>query len=348
MKTNRMNSNKQATLLMVTLLATGITPVWAQSDAPMDHSTHQSMPGMDMKDAGQPMDHSSMNHSMDQATDQPNDPSMDHSMHSTDQPMDKSMSNSMDHSGHGMTHGAMQGGSAPADARDPHAYSGGYGFGETPPRLRLADQHNFGSLWMNRFEAVRSDDNTSATYDLQAWYGRDYDRVVLKAEGDVDNGELEEGTTELLWGHAVDTYWDLQLGFRYDSGEGPDRGWLALGVQGLAPYWFEIDATAYVGDEGRTAVAVEAEYELLLTQKLILQPRLEANLYGKDDPELALGAGLADLSAGIRLRYEIRREFAPYIGIEWLGKFGDTADYARAAGGSKDETVAVAGVRFWF
>lgn len=245
-----------------------------------------------------------------------------------------------------MDMGTMQGGSPPPDARDPHAYSGGYEFGAD--RLQLADEHSFGSLLMDRFEAVRSDGNTSTVYDLQAWYGRTYDRTVLKAEGEYDHGEFEEASTELLWGHAVAAFWNTQLGVRYDSGEGPNRTWLAFGVQGLAPYWFEIDATGYIGDEGRTALNLEAEYELLLTQKWILQPRIEAELYGKDDSERGIGSGLSEITAGVRLRYEIRREFAPYAGVEWAGKFGGTKDLARSAGVDTSETRLVAGLRFWF
>lgn len=245
-----------------------------------------------------------------------------------------------------MDMGSMQGGSPPPDARDPHAYAEGYDFG--PYKLRLADTYSLGALLVDRLEAVRSDGNTSTAYDLQAWYGRTYDRAVLKAEGDYDNGEFEEAQTELLWGHAIAAFWDTQLGVRYDSGEGPDRTWLAFGVQGLAPYWFEIDATGYIGEKGRTALNLEAEYELLLTQKWILQPRIEAAFYGKDDAERGIGSGLAEASAGLRLRYEIRREFAPYVGVEWVGKFGGTKDLARAAGDDTSETRWVAGLRFWF
>ena len=244
-------------------------------------------------------------------------------------------------------HGAMQGGSAPPDARDPHAYSGGYAFG--PDReLRMGDEQAFHSILFDRLEAARTRDRTTGQYELQARFGRDYDRAVLKAEGEVYGGRFEEARTELLWGHAVAAYWDTQLGVRHDGGEGPSRSWLAFGVQGLAPYWFEVDAAVYVGDAGRTALRLEAEYELLLTQKLILQPRVEANLYGKRDAERGLGAGLSDLTAGVRLRYEIRREFAPYVGIEWGGKFGRTADYAQAAGEDAKETRFVAGLRFWY
>jgi copper resistance protein B len=255
----------------------------------------------------------------------------------------------MDHDAGRMDHGtmSMQGVTAPPDARDPHAYSGGEDFGPIP-RPRMGDEEKFGALMLDRLEAVRTDDNTTTAYDAQAWYGRDYDRTVLKAEGDIDAGELMEAQTELLWGHALAAYWNTQLGVRHDSGAGPDRDWLAFGIQGLAPYWFELDATAYIGEQGRTALQIEAEYELLLTQKLILQPRIEANVHGKRDAERETGSGLTDLSAGLRLRYEIRREFAPYIGVEWAGQFGATADYARAAGEDPKETRVVAGLRVWY
>jgi len=246
-------------------------------------------------------------------------------------------------------HSNMQGGSPPPDARDPHAYSGGYTFG--PDRqLKLMDEQSFGSLMVDRFEhvRVRNGDDRNTTYDLQARYGRDYNRFVLKAEGEVAGGEVHESRTELLWSHAVAAYWDLQAGMRYDGGEGPSRRWLAFGVQGLAPYWFEIDATVYLGDEGRRAARVEAEYELLLTQRLILQPRLEFNVYGKEDAANDRGKGLTDVAFGVRLRYEFRREFAPYIGIERVNRYGDTADLYRAAGKPTGETRYVAGVRFWF
>ncbi len=249
--------------------------------------------------------------------------------------------------GGSMDHGSMQGGPAPSDARDPHAYADGYDLGPIMPPMH-AGGHHFGSLLVDRFESVQTRDNTSAEYDLHAWYGGDYDRAVLKAEGDVDGGKLQDAHTDLLWGHAVAAYWDTQLGVRHDSGVGPDRSWLAFGVQGLAPYWFEVDIAAYLGEGGRSALRLEAEYELLLTQKLILQPRIEANFYGRRDSARELGSGLSDLAAGVRLRYEIRRELAPYLGIERAAKSGGTADHAREAGERTRETRLVAGLRFWF
>src|SRR5690606_23038375 len=232
-----------------------------------------------------------------------------------------------------MDHGdmQMQGGSAPADARDPHAYSDGYTLTEGPyaqpgPRqLKLADEHAFWSVLGDRLEY--HEDSESTVYDIQAWYGTTYNRFVIKAEGDIADGTLEESSTELLWGHALNAYFDTQLGVRLDQyDEGKNRQWLAIGMQGLAPYWFELDVTAYVGDDGRTALSAEAEYELLLTQRLILQPRAELNLYGKDDLDNRLGSGLSDLALGLRLRYEFSRQFSPYIGVEWTDTYGDTAD----------------------
>ncbi len=242
---------------------------------------------------------------------------------------------------------SMQGGAAPADARSPD-YSEGFGFGNIP-RPVLADEYNFASVIVNRFENVKSDDNSSITYDLQAWYGRDYDRAVLKAEGDYDNGQLQEATTELLWSHSIATYWDAQVGVRYDSSQDvSDQTWLAFGVQGLAPYWFELDATGYLGQQGRLGFTLEAEYELLLTQKWILQPRFEMDLYSKRDTDRRTGSGVSDASLGVRLRYEIQREIAPYIGVEWTRKYGETADFAEADGEDVSDTRFVAGIRFWF
>ena len=248
----------------------------------------------------------------------------------------------------GMSMDGMQGGSAPPDARDPHAHADGYDFGPIP-RPRMADEAIMGGVMINRLERVQTKDNTYFNaYELQGRIGTDYERLVLKAEGEIDEGKIHEARTELLWSHATSAYWDAQVGVRNDSGVAPRRNWLALGMQGLAPYWFEVDATAYVGDEGRTALRLSAEYELLFTQKLILQPRVEANFYGKEDVDRETGSGLSTLVTGMRLRYEIRREFAPYIGVDWISKYGRTADFATAAGVNTHDTNVMAGLRVWF
>lgn len=256
----------------------------------------------------------------------------------------------------GMDHGdmQMQGGPAPADARDPHAYSGGYVLGTGAyalggtRSLHLADEHNFASVLVNRLERVHTSDSNAMAYDTQVWFGRDADKLVFKAEGELARGKLQDARTELLWGHATASYWDTQLGLRHDSGTSPERSWLAFGVQGLAPYWFELNAMAYIGQGGRTALRLDAEYELLLTQRLILQPRVELTAYGKDDEAGHIGSGLSSGSASVRLRYEINRQLAPYVGVERSTKFGRTADLVRAEGERGSQTRWVAGVRFWF
>ena len=257
----------------------------------------------------------------------------------------------------GIDHGdmQMQGGSAPPDARDPDAYSGGYvrsaGKYALPPSdaLMMSDMHNFGSVRFDRLEYVEARGEEWAAYKGEAWYGSTYNRAVMKAEGEVASGKLAESETHLLWRHAVSTFWDTELGFRFDHAHGaPNREWLALGINGLAPYWFEVEATAYVGSSGRTALGLEVEYDILMTQKLHLQPNVEVNFYGKDDQRRGIGSGLTDGTAGLRLKYEVTRQFVPYVGVEWSSTFGKTADYARAAGESKQETRFVAGLSFRF
>ncbi|WP_019449193.1 copper resistance protein B [Cupriavidus sp. BIS7] len=256
-----------------------------------------------------------------------------------------------------MDHGdmKMQGGSAPPDARDPNAYSGGYQLGVGKyalgenRQLHMADEHLYAAVLVDRLEWTHGSDSNAASYEAQAWFGSAYDKLVIKAEGEAEKGKVHDARTELLWGHAISTYWDTQIGLRNDAGYGrPARNWLAFGVQGLAPYWFEVDATAYLGTEGRTAMRLSAEYELLITQRLILQPRIEANLYGKNDPATGTGSGLSNGAVGVRLRYEFSRQFAPYIGVERYQTFGNTADMLRASGGRSGETRFVAGVRVWF
>ena len=254
----------------------------------------------------------------------------------------------------GMEHKMSTSDVAPAEARDPHAYSGGATLNSGPYTLpgvqppRLADQYNFATVLVDSLERSFARGTNSTAYDAQAWFGRDYDRLVIKAEGEIAAGKIQEARTEVLWGHAIAKFWDVQTGLRYDSGDGPNRTWAAIGVQGLAPYWFDIDATAYVGQGGRAALRLSGEYELLLTQKLVLQPRAELNIYTKSDVARELGSGLSSVNYGVRLRYEFSRKLAPYIGVERANLYGKTADLARAAGRPTGQTRWVAGVRFWF
>ena len=239
--------------------------------------------------------------------------------------------------------------------RDPHAYSRGYTLESGPyalpgPRqLKMADEHRFWSLLGKRLE-YEPDDGRGA-YDITAWYGTTWDRLQINGEGEFADGGIKDAETELLWNHAISGYFDTLLGAKFDTyngDEGEDRQWLALGIQGLAPYWFETDLTFYLGDEGRSALSGEAEYELLFTQRLILQSRATLSAYGKDDAANRRYAGITDGALGLRLRYEISRQFAPYIGVEWSRYFGDTADAISDAGEPVSDTHYLAGVKFWF
>jgi copper resistance protein B len=188
----------------------------------------------------------------------------------------------------------------------------------------------------------------AAAWDAEGWYGGDNNKVWLKSEGERAGGTTQNARADVLWDHTFARWWSLQAGGRQDFGRGPARTWAAVGVQGLAPYWFDTEATFYVGEEGRTAVRLKTEYDLLLTQRLILQPEGEANLYGKADPARQLGSGLSDLEIGLRLRYEVRREIAPYIGVVWSHSAGRTADFVRESGGDASDVQFVAGLRAWF
>jgi copper resistance protein B len=167
-------------------------------------------------------------------------------------------------------------------------------------------------------------------WDVTGWIGRDVGRLWLRTEGERPDDGVEEARVEALWGKPVARWWDLLAGVRTDFRPNPDHTWLALGVVRLAPYFFEVEATAYVASDGDTAAQLEIEYELLLTNRLIVQPHVELNFFGQYDKDRGRGAGLSNVGAGLRLRYEIRREFAPYIGVEWGKKYGETEDLAKA------------------
>jgi copper resistance protein B len=253
----------------------------------------------------------------------------------------------MDHASmHGTTMGPMQGGAPPPDARSPD-YSDCISYGSMEA-MDMADNASLGMLLIDQLEAVHGKDGSGQRWDIEGWYGNDYEKLWLRTEGERSGGKLEDGDIEAFWSHTIAAFWNTQLGVRTDAGEGPNRQWAAFGIQGLAPYWFELEATGYVGPAGRTAARFRAEYELFLTQRLILQPELEASAYGKDDAARRLGSGLSDASLGLRLRYEFHRQFAPYVGVVWARRFGGTADLAREDGQDLFDRQWVAGFRIWF
>lgn len=204
-------------------------------------------------------------------------------------------------------------------------------------------------ILFDRAEALIRDGRDGYTVDADAWHGGDIDKLWLKAEIEGEFGRKpEHAEIQALWSHAIDPWFDLQAGVRYDLRPDPERAHLVLGVMGLAPYWIEIDAAAFLSDEGDLTARFEAEYDQRLTRRLILQPRVEFDLAAQDVPELGIGAGLSSAELGLRLRYEIVPEFAPYIGVAYERAFGDTADFRRA----EDESVGgwnlLVGIRAWF
>ncbi len=213
--------------------------------------------------------------------------------------------------------------------------------------MHMDDNALISKLMLDKLEYVHGKSD-SMVWDGRFRFGRDLNQLWIRSEGQRAQGKIQDAEAELLWGHTFSPFWTVLTGVRHDFGTGPSRDWAALGIQGLAPYKFDIEATAYVGSSGRTALKLKTAYDLLLTQRLILTPELNANLFSKDDAARGLGAGLSNASLGVRLRYEIRREFAPYIGFNWVRKYGKTADFARAEGASVHDFQLVGGVRIWF
>lgn len=193
---------------------------------------------------------------------------------------------------------------------------------------------------IDRLEAWDADHGAGIGWQAQGWFGSDLNRLWLRTEGERQGGRTGAAHVEALYGRSVTPWWDVIAGLRQDFHPGDAQTWAVFGVQGLAPYKFAVQATAYVAESGRTAAQLEIEYELLLTNRLILQPLVELNLFGRDDPARGVSAGLNSVEAGLRLRYEIRRRFAPYFGIVYERTFGDTA--------ARHDTHAVAGLRVWF
>ena len=191
-------------------------------------------------------------------------------------------------------------------------------------------------------------DGTGVNVDSKGWVGGDRDRFWFRAEGDGEDGRVGGAEAHLLYARHFSRWWDFVGGVRQDVRPGPSRTWAAFGIQGLAPYWFEVELTGYIGAEGSTHFRGEVEYELLLTNRFVLQPLVEVEVFGKADPERGIGAGLSTTQAGFRLRYEFRREFAPYVGVIWNNKFGGTAGFAEAAGEDTGGARFVTGIRLWF
>jgi copper resistance protein B len=277
---------------------------------------------------------------------------------------DSRISDSSDpHAGHAMGHGVPAAGAAPAVAPPPaEALMGPSHSADTVfpaavmAQIRRDISAEHGGMTVQRItidqlEFVSRDGGDGYAWeDAQFRIGSDSNKLWLKSEGEADGGfgqNVERFEVQALWSHALTPYFDLQGGVRYDHRPEPDRAHVVLGLQGLAPYWFEVDAVAFVSERGDLTARVETEYDLRITQKLILQPRAEAGFAAQAVRELEVGSGLSTVEAGLRLRYEFVPEFAVYAGVEYELAAGDTADFRRAAGNGASAWSVVLGVRCW-
>lgn len=247
-----------------------------------------------------------------------------------------------------MKMGSMQGGRAPAGARDPNAFADGYE-NSTLPGFEKTDQLAFSMMLVDQLEVFSGNEGQGIAWSGQFARGPDKDKFWFRTQGlRTSRDRLDPYTgVEALWWHAYSPFWGRTLGVRQDLGRGAHT-WLAFGIEGLAPYWFDVELTGYVSDNGNLSARLKGSYDVLLTNRLIMTPSIESNLFSKKQTDRQLGAGLSNLELGLRLRYEIRRKFAPYIGLVWERSFGGTADFKRLEGDPVTERRLVAGFRLWW
>ncbi len=203
---------------------------------------------------------------------------------------------------------------------------------------------------LDQFEGRTNGSDSEFRWDGEGWIGTDMNKLWVKSEGFSGNGSISDGDHEALYDRPIPRvrYFDAQVGVRTDLDSGPRRAWAAFGIEGLAPGYFEIAPTLYIRDGGHLAGRITGSYDLLLTERWIVEPEAELNFYSKDDPGRQIGSGFSDLDAGLRLRYEVTRKFAPYIGFAYSGTYGNTASYSRAAGETTSDPRFVFGIRLWY
>lgn len=219
--------------------------------------------------------------------------------------------------------------------------------------MPMMDAPTYTYVAFDELEWLATGDESAVEYDGEAWIGGDFNRFWFKAAGEQSTSE-SEGHVELqgLYSRTISSFWNLQVGLRFDHryGEGPDasRAHAVLGLEGLAPYWFEVEAFVFLSDDADASARVEASYETLLTQRLIVESEVETNVAFQDAPEFGLGSGFTNIELGARLRYEFVREFAPYIGYSWSRSLGETADLIRAVEGEVGGGALVIGLHLWY
>jgi copper resistance protein B len=306
--------------------------------------------------AAQEMDHSAHGAAQPAAM-----PAMDHSQHGDAQP---TAMPEMDHSHHGDAQPAAPPASEPATA-EPEV-------GNAPPPPIPTDHpadRFFPTARMEPARAALMHEGRMTTYAVkidqfeyraangkdgygwagEAWLGGDIDKLVIASEGEGEFGHKpERAELHALWRHALDPFFNLELGARQDFRPDPRRTYAVIGIEGLAPYWFEVEAQAFVSNKGDVHLRAGASYDQRITQNLILQPQAELNVALQDVPELRIASGLERIELGARLRYEITPRFAPYLGVHWERKLGGTADLVRAGGEKPSGVAAVFGIKAWF
>jgi copper resistance protein B len=203
-------------------------------------------------------------------------------------------------------------------------------------------------VMIDQLEIRGLDTDKEYVLEAQGWLGKDLDKLWLKTEVERNERETEEAEVQLLYSQGVSPFWDFQFGLKNDFLPKPDNLWVVMGFQGLSPYFLEVDTALFIGERGMIGLRLEAEYELMITQRFLISPEIELNLYNKNNERQGIGSGLANIETGLRFRYELRREFAPYIGVNWAGSFGNAANFANAEGESTRNTKFVLGVNAWF
>lgn len=292
----------------------------------------------------QAMDHSTMNHgSMNHAA--PAKAPMNHA---------DMAGASIDHSGmnhSGMDHGAMGQTQAPVSPRTPlRPITDADRRAAFPPLPghQVHDQKTNWAVIVEQLEYQNFESSSALNWNANAWIGGDIDRLWLRTEGEREQGVTHKAELQALWGHAISPWWELMGGVRQDFKPASGQTWAAFGIQGMPLYGLELEATAYVGERQQTALRLESSYAILLTNRWILEPSLEANLFGRNDASRDQGSGLADSEIGLRLRYEITRGFAPYLGVSFNRSYGNAAEQIRDDDGDIGQTRLVAGVRLRF
>jgi len=214
----------------------------------------------------------------------------------------------------------------------------------------MMEEPILGHVWFDQLEGRTNGPDNEFRWDGEGWIGTDMNKLWVKSEGFLENGKATDGDTEALYGRPIPhlRYFDFQAGVRYDLDSNPGLTWGAIGIEGLAPYFFQFEPTFYFSDRGRVAGRIIGSYDILITQRLIAQPQIEMNFYNKSNPSRGTGSGLSELDTGFRIRYEITRKFAPYIGFAYTGNYGQAANFVRNEGGIPNDPRFVFGVRVWY